>query len=47
MTIFNPTFTITNRMTRAIIRIEQVRAVTPLSSFVSSRLRVQRRGIQG
>ena len=44
---FNPNFTITNRMTQAITRIERARAVTPLSSFASSRLRAQRRGIQG
>jgi len=44
---FNPNFTIINRMTQAITRIERARAVTPLSSFVSSRLRVQRRGGQG
>jgi hypothetical protein len=44
---FNPNFTITNRMTQAITRIEWARAVTPLSNFASSRLRVQKRGIQG
>lgn len=43
---FAPIFTITNRMTQAITRIERMRAVTPLS-FVSSNLRVQKRGIQG
>jgi hypothetical protein len=44
---FNPNFTITNRMTQAINRIERARAVTPLSNFASSRLRVQKRGILG
>jgi hypothetical protein len=44
---FQPIFTITNRQTSAITRIEQTRAVTPLSSFASSRLRVQKRGDQG
>jgi hypothetical protein len=44
---FNPNFTITNRMTQAITRIERTREVTPLSSYTSSILRVQRRGIQG
>jgi hypothetical protein len=42
-----PAFTITNRMTSAINRIERARAMTPLSNFASSRLRVQKRGIQG
>lgn len=44
---FVPTLTITNRMTQAITRIERARAMTPLSSFASSRLRVQKRGIPG
>jgi hypothetical protein len=44
---FDPKFTITNRMTQAITRIERARAVTPLSSYTSSLLRAQRRGIQG
>jgi hypothetical protein len=34
---FQPTFSITNRMTQAITRIERARAVTPPSSFASSR----------
>jgi hypothetical protein len=47
MTSFQPAFTITNRMTQAITRIERARAMTPLSSLASSRLRLQKRGIPG
>lgn len=38
---FASAFTITNRMTLTIARIDPTRAVTPLSCFAPSRLRVR------
>lgn len=42
---FASAFSITSRMTQTIARIDPTRAVTPLSSFALSRLRVRRKNL--